>query len=438
MAVDRETDLRRAIDSGTEIVPYFQPLIELRTGQLTGFEVLARWHHPVRGLVSPTEFIPLAESTNLIDPLLLTLLRQVFTAAKTIPEHLTLSVNISPTQLHDPSLARQMYFAANDGGFPFHRIIFEITESALVDNISQAKIIAQELKSLGARLALDDFGTGYSSLQHLQSLPFDEIKIESSFVRSMIDSRESRKIVAAVVGLGTSLGLVTVAEGVETKAQADMLLWQGCDFGQGRLFGSPVPASTLNAVVVAMSQPESAILLAAAPNQKAPEQIDLRPNQQHAQLQAIYDGAPVGLCFLDRQLRYISINQRLAEMNKLSVTDHLGHHISDILPQMYQALEPSFRRALEGESFLGMEYVSLGPAPGKRGDIFLVSCQPARDEAGEVIGVSVSVSDITEHKRSEEALRRSREERLRQIDVSSRPIFPSDTDSGIFIIPNRC
>jgi PAS domain S-box-containing protein len=438
MAVDRESDLRRAIDSGQEIIPYFQPLIELRTGQLTGFEVLARWHHPVRGVVSPTEFIPLAEKTNLIDSLLENLLHGVFAAVTKLPEHLTLSVNISPTQLHDPSLARQLYFTAQEGGFPFHRIIFEITESALVDNIAQAKIIAHDFKKLGARLALDDFGTGYSSLHHLQSLPFDEIKIESSFVQSMIDSRESRKIVAAVVGLGNSLGLVTVAEGIETKAQADMLLWQGCDFGQGRLYSNPVPPSDLNKLVVAMSQPESAILLAPSPGQKSPEQIDLRPNQQQAQLQAIYDGAPVGLCFLDRQLRYISINQRLAEMNSLSVAEHLGHHISDILPQMFQALEPSFRRALEGQSFVGMEYVSLGPSPGKRGDIFLISCQPARDEAGEVIGVSVSVVDITEHKRSEEALRKSREERRRHIELNAPPIFPRDTDSGIFIIPNRC
>jgi len=438
MAVDRESDLRRALDRSDEIVPYFQPLIELRTGQLTGFEVLARWHHPVRGVVSPTEFIPLAEDTNLIDPLLHNLLRGVFAAAVALPEHLTLSVNISPTQLRDPALARRLYFAAQEGSFPFHRIVFEITESALVDNISQAGLIANELKALGARLALDDFGTGYSSLQHLQSLPFDEIKIEASFVQSMIDSRESRKIVAAVVGLGNSLGLVTVAEGVETKAQADMLLWQGCDFGQGRLYSNPVAPSSLKNLVIAMSQPESAILLASSVNGRSPEQIDLRPNQQHAQLQAIYDGAPVGLCFLDRQLRYISINQRLADMNRLPVTEHLGHHISDILPQMFQALQHCFHRALEGQSFLGMEYVSLGFSPGKRGDIFLVSCQPARDEAGEVIGVSVSVVDITEHKRSEEALRKSRDERRRQIELNTPSVLPRDTDSGIFIIPNRC
>ncbi|HEX7159460.1 MAG TPA: EAL domain-containing protein, partial [Edaphobacter sp.] len=160
MAVDRESDLRRALDSADEIVPYFQPLIELRTGQLTGFEVLARWHNPVRGLVPPSEFIPLAESANLIDPLLQTLLSAAFRATTALPEHLTLSVNISPMQLQNPSLARQLYFSAQEGGFPFHRIVFEITESAIVENISHAKAIAHELKSLGARLALDDFGTG--------------------------------------------------------------------------------------------------------------------------------------------------------------------------------------------------------------------------------------------------------------------------------------
>jgi len=437
MAVDRESDLRRALERADEIVPYFQPLIELRTGQLTGFEVLARWNNPVRGLVPPAEFIPLAESANLIDALLQNLLSAAFRATSVLPEHLTLSINISPTQLQNPSLARQLYFSAQEGGFPFHRIVFEITESAIVENMSHAKAITHELKTLGARLALDDFGTGYSSLHHLQSLPFDEIKIEGSFVQSMLASRESRKIVAAVVGLGNSLGLVTVAEGVESKAQADMLLWQGCDFGQGCLYSSPVPPSALASLVNTMSQPETAILFASSPHERSPDQIDLRPDQQHAQLQAIYDGAPVGLCFLDRQLRYISINQRLAEINGLPVADHLGHHISDLLPQMFQALGPSFHRALEGQSLLGMEYVSLGPAPGKRGNIFLVSCQPARDEAGEVIGVSVSVVDITQHKRSEEALRKSREERRRHIELNA-PVFPRDADSGIFIIPNRC
>jgi EAL domain-containing protein (putative c-di-GMP-specific phosphodiesterase class I) len=432
MALDKEADLRRALHGGDEIVPYFQPLVELRTGQLTGFEVLARWHHPVRGLVSPSEFIPLAESANLIDPLLHNLLHGVFAATTTLPDHLTLSVNISPIQLQDPALARQMYFAAQDGGFPFHRIIFEITESALVDNISQASLIAQELKSLGARLALDDFGTGYSSLHHLQSLPVDEIKIESSFVRSMIDSRESRKIVSAVVGLGNSLGLVTVAEGIETREQADMLLLQGCDFGQGTLYGSPAPPSKLDHLITVMSQPESAILLAAQPAKRPHEQIDLRPNQQHAQLQAIYDGAPVGLCFLNRQLRYVSINQRLADINKLPVSAHIGRHISDILPQMFQALQPSFHRAFNGEAVSGVQYVSLGPSPGNRGDIFLVSCQPAHDEAGEVVGISVSLVDITEHKRSEETLRQTRP----PVDLEQR--WASGTDSGIFIIPRRC
>lgn len=436
MALDSEADLRRALHGGVEIVPYFQPLVELRTGQLTGFEVLARWHHPARGLVSPAEFIPLAESANLIDPLLQNLLRGVFAATTTLPEHLTLSVNISPTQLQNPSLARQMYFSAQDGGFPFHRIIFEITESALVDNIAQARIIAHELKSLGARLALDDFGTGYSTLHHLQSLPFDEIKIESSFVRSMIDSRESRKIVSAVVGLGNSLGLVTVAEGIETKEQADMLLWQGCDFGQGSLYGSPVPPSALHDLAELMMRPESVVFLAASPSRRSPGQTELRPSQQHAQLQAIYDAAPVGLCFLDRQLRYVSINQRLADINKLSVSGHIGHHISEILPQMFQALEPCLYRTLNGESFSGIEYVSLGPSPGARGNIFLVTCQPARDEAGEVIGVSVSVVDITEHKRSAEAARNSRDDHRPPVDPEQR--WANGTDSGIFIIPRRC
>ena len=241
-------DLFEALERN-EIVPYFQPLVELRSGKLTGFEILARWIHPTDGLIPPDEFIPMAEETGCIAEMTEQLLRQVFAVADVIPQHVSISVNISPLQFRDGGLAHEVERMVRAGGFPLERIVLEVTESALMGNIMQARAIAGELKELGVRLALDDFGTGYSSLRHLQALPFDELKVDAGFVRSMGVTLESRKIAAAVVGLGQSLGLCTVAEGVETRNQAEMLLWLGCDQAQGWLYGRPVPAEKLAEIV---------------------------------------------------------------------------------------------------------------------------------------------------------------------------------------------
>lgn len=329
-------DLRKALENN-EIVPYFQPLVELRTGLLHGFEALARWQNPERGLVPPDEFIPLTEKSGLHGQLTGNLLRAVFAAAKDIPDHLTLSVNISLTQLTDLTLPKHIFSAARHANFPLQRLILEITESALVGNTEHASRIANELKEQGSRLALDDFGTGYSSLRHLQLLPFDELKIDASFVRSMTHTRESRKIAAAIVGLGNSLGLVTVAEGVESQTIADMLLWLGCDIGQGWLYGRPVPpeqlaetlAERLNSPPPAVSETRSGA------DAGLPLRLEALPTQRLAQLNAIYDGAPVGLCFLDRNLRFVSLNKRLAEIHNLPVASHLGRHIAEIIPDKF-------------------------------------------------------------------------------------------------------
>src|ERR1700733_222343 len=193
---EAETELRRALSNG-EIVPYFQPLVQVRNGVLSGFEVLARWLHPVRGMVAPDDFIPLAERAGLIGMLTETILLQAFAATAALQKNFELSVNISPIQLRDSSLPQQIRRVAEQGCFPLNQLTIEITESALLHNLDQANSIATELKRLGVRLTLDDFGTGYSSLRHLQALPFDEIKVDHSFVNSMIRTRESRKIVAA-------------------------------------------------------------------------------------------------------------------------------------------------------------------------------------------------------------------------------------------------
>ena len=240
-----ESDLRQAI-ADDAIVPHFQPLVAIDQGHLIGVEMLARWPHPTRGLIPPDEFIPVAEELGLIGAMTERLLIRACRTASTWPAHIILACNLSPLQLSDPALPAMIRAVFDQTGFPASRLELEITESALVGDLQLARDLLDQLKSLGVRLALDDFGTGYSSLRHLQTLPFDKIKIDRSFVGAMSDDGESMKIVSAVIGLGRSLGLSTVAEGVETVETAALLNELGCDVGQGWLFGRPVAACDLD------------------------------------------------------------------------------------------------------------------------------------------------------------------------------------------------
>ena len=227
-----EEEFRQAI-AEERIVPHFQPLVDLATRRLVGFEMLARWPHPTRGMVSPVEFIPIAEDIGLIGVMTEQLLRRACLAAADWPRHLSLACNVSPIQLRDPNLPEMVRAVLSDANFPASRVEIEVTESALVGDLDLARRLLNELKASGVRLALDDFGTGYSSLRHLQTLPFDKIKIDRSFVAALVDDPESGKIVSAVLGLGRSLGLITVAEGVETEHTAALLCDLGCEVGQG-------------------------------------------------------------------------------------------------------------------------------------------------------------------------------------------------------------
>jgi diguanylate cyclase (GGDEF)-like protein len=249
-----EGELRQAIAADC-IVPHFQPLVEMGTGRLIGFEMLARWPHPARGMVSPAEFVPIAEETGLIGPMTDRLLRRACCIAMAWPPDILLACNVSPLQLRDRDLPAMVRAALGESGLPPHRLELEITESALVGDLDLARDLLNELKALGVRLALDDFGTGYSSLRHLNMLPFDKLKIDAGFVGAMVGNVESRKIVAAVVGLGHSLGLITVAEGVEEPETATLLRDLGCDIGQGWLFGRPVSAEAIGAL---LQQPSGA------------------------------------------------------------------------------------------------------------------------------------------------------------------------------------
>jgi diguanylate cyclase (GGDEF)-like protein len=234
-----EGDIRAAIPND-EFVPYFEQQIDLATGELVGFEMLARWVSPVRGLIPPDDFIAVAEETGMIGDLSMNIIRKAMIEAKEWDPKLTISVNISPVQLKDPWLAQKIVKLLVETGFPASRLEVEITESSLFKNLSLAQSIVGSLKNQGIQIALDDFGTGYSSLAHLRALPFDRIKIDRSFVSSMLDNAESAAIVSAIAGLGASLDVPITAEGIEDDQIIAKLKALGCTKGQGWYFGQPM------------------------------------------------------------------------------------------------------------------------------------------------------------------------------------------------------
>jgi PAS domain S-box-containing protein len=273
---------------------------------------------------------------------------------------------------------------------------------------------------------------------HLQSLPFDELKVDISFVRSMVESRQSRKITAAVISLGLSLGLQTVAEGVEAQSQANLLAWQGCTFGQGYLYGRPIPAAELPA---SLSRCHAGVW----ETTEVPGSIgdpflslDAHPTQRLSQLRAIYDGAPVGLAFIDRDLRYVNLNQELAQINGHSVQAHLGRKVSDVVvPAIYKQFEPYLKRALRGEAFPSIDVQTVPAAIGEPVRTLMVSYQPVRDEANEILGVCVSIADISAVKQKEEALRESEDHYRHAVELNPQTPWVMDAHGNNISISSR-
>jgi EAL domain-containing protein (putative c-di-GMP-specific phosphodiesterase class I) len=246
-----ETDLRRALDAG-ELFLHYQPTIDLASGQIVGAEALARWNHPTRGLVPPSEFIPLAEASGLIQRLGAWVLREACRQAaewqQANPRRdrpLTLSVNLSGKQLQHAQVIDDVAVALRDSGLPPASLVLEMTESILLDDSETVLDILRQLKELGARLAIDDFGTGYSSLSYLHRFPVDILKIDRSFVERLSHSSDNAELARTVVRLGQSLQLQTVAEGVEDSTQFLTLRRMGCDIGQGYYFGRPMEAADM-------------------------------------------------------------------------------------------------------------------------------------------------------------------------------------------------
>jgi len=237
-----EASLANAIQTG-QIVPYFQPLIDLSNHQVAGLEILARWNHPAQGQIQPSTFIPIAEDTGVLRALTLSILRQACMAARDWPEHIKLALNISPTDLRDATIIDKFMEILNETGIPADRIEVEITENALVEEAGSISGAIEAMKQEGISLSIDDFGTGYSSLRHLRILPFDKIKIDQSFIKDMATNKESKAIVQAIIAMAQSLGLKTTAEGIEIGLNEDILQEFGCTIGQGFLYAKPLPAA---------------------------------------------------------------------------------------------------------------------------------------------------------------------------------------------------
>jgi diguanylate cyclase (GGDEF)-like protein len=238
-----ETGIRRGIPLG-EFVPYYEQQVDLETGELLGFEMLARWNSPQFGLVSPEIFIPIAEEIDVIGELSESLIRQALRDAGEWNPKLTLSVNISPVQLRDPWFAQKLLKILVDSGFPPARLEVEITEGCLHESIGAVRTIVTNLKNQGIRISLDDFGTGYASLSQLRSLPFDRLKIDRRFIAELADEGISNDLVEAIVSLGRGLSLPVTAEGVETAAILQALQNMGQLKGQGYFYGHPEDAAT--------------------------------------------------------------------------------------------------------------------------------------------------------------------------------------------------
>jgi diguanylate cyclase (GGDEF)-like protein len=237
-----ETDLRLAVDRA-EFELYYQPLFDLKDNRICSFEALIRWNHPTRGLISPAEFVPIAEDTGLIVPIGAWVVREACRQAANWPKHVRVAVNVSPVQFHRGALNETILLALADSGLEPARLEIEITESIFLEGSETTLRLLHSLRSLGIRVALDDFGTGYSSLSYLQSFPFDKLKIDRSFIHNLLTRDGASAIVRAITELAHALNIETTAEGVEETAQLMELRAHGCSSVQGFLFAEPMTAA---------------------------------------------------------------------------------------------------------------------------------------------------------------------------------------------------
>ncbi|MDT8274730.1 EAL domain-containing protein [Roseomonas mucosa] len=399
---------------GGNITPYFQPIVSLEENRTVGFEVLARWHDEKQGNIPPSVFVFHAEKADMLDELLDSLMRQSFAAAQDWDGDFYLAFNLSPTQLQHPHLPERIASLAKEFGFPLERLHIEITETAILEDEKNSRRVLEQIIAMGCAISLDDFGTGYSSLTWLRTLPFSKIKIDTSFVRSMLEQKESRKIVAAVVGLGQSLDLSVIAEGVETLEQAELLQKIGCGYAQGYLFSRPVPA---NAVPGLLRGPASAAF--------ATDPANLTLEQRAHQISALYASDNMSICFLGLDYVIKDASPVFARNLGRPLDDVIGRHVNDVMPEGVGRI-----------AWLHSYWARNLPAPAYErklpdGGTHLLFIHRVPDEVGELLGYSIIVIDITENKKTEEALRKSEEHYRIAATLSPRLSWQMDAQGQI-------
>jgi EAL domain-containing protein (putative c-di-GMP-specific phosphodiesterase class I) len=249
-------EMRQAIRKG-QFELYYQQQNDTVSREVVGFEVLLRWRHPTRGMISPVEFVPIAEKTGFIVELGEWVLRSACAEAASWKRPLHIAVNVAPPQLADPKLVERVHAVLIETGLPASRLEIEITESSIIGDQQLALHAIRRLKGLGVKIAMDDYGTGYSSLSTLQTFPFDKIKIDRAFVSGVATSRQSAAIVRSTLILAASLDIPVLAEGVELEEHMDFLRREGCAQVQGFLFGKPLPRSGIEAIVNGENAPIS-------------------------------------------------------------------------------------------------------------------------------------------------------------------------------------
>ena len=258
---DMERDLRAAFSNG-EFELHYQPLVDIAANRISGFESLLRWRHPQKGMISPAEFIPVAEDIGLIVALGEWVLREACAEAMKWPADVKVAVNLSPVQFRSRNLVQAVISALAHSGLPARRLELEITESVFLAETEANLAILHQLRELGVSISMDDFGTGYSSLSYLRSFPFDKIKVDQSFIRDLAANREAQAIVRSIVSLGKGLGVTITAEGVETEAELRCLRAEGCHEGQGYLFSRPRPNAEIVGLLEAQSAADRRVMVA--------------------------------------------------------------------------------------------------------------------------------------------------------------------------------
>jgi len=390
--------------------------VDLKSGAIVGFEVLARWTDATGSAIAPSTFIPIAERAGLIDILTERIVSAACRQAANWIDGFFLAINISPTQFRDSKLSFSLTKAVEASGFPLNRVHIEITESALLENDDVVRSNILAIKSAGMGLALDDFGTGFASLTSLHYFPFDKLKIDMSFIRSMQHDAGSRKIVASVIGLGQSLGMTVVAEGVEMEEQASMLVRLGCDVAQGYLFGKPLDGF------------QTEQLLNASERKTIPvHSSSISVFQRVHQLEALYKATPIGLCFLDTALNHISVNNRFADMLRLCPEDMIGRTVHDFMPSREaRHVTRDLRRVLNGETVIVQDY----RPPRGSGSYFVIN-QRVDDDDGVAIGISVTAIDITDRKSLETALNKTEQTARWSIELSPNIPWSTGADGAV-------